>query len=272
MPAPITGCRHAENRLSCAPGSMPSSDNLTITANWVRSLLLHWFEIRSSPSLPVSGWCRGVDTGYRQWPEVTSAWLAGLETGWGWLGTVGTLRLGCCGSLRLYWQTKCDHWSRLPRPRRRGWPGPGQLGWEKPSCSVSVKTLGPRQAQDAGAGPSSTLRNKSEIVTHPHRFSHRYFSANVHPPWKAFQRRHRSLVLLRLISPPASRPKWRPPIGQHPARNARLWLAKTRRCHNCNVYAVSVDSEISHFLRTLAPMLPGSWNFGKTYFWKIQRN
>ena len=25
-----------------------------------------------------SVWCRDVDTGHRQWPEVTSAWLAGL--------------------------------------------------------------------------------------------------------------------------------------------------------------------------------------------------
>ena len=66
---------------------------------------------------------------------------------------MGTLRLGCCGSLRLYWQTKCDHWSRLPRPRRVAGPRAARVG----------KAIMLRQRQNSRPKTGSRCRGRAEL-------------------------------------------------------------------------------------------------------------
>ena len=89
---------------------------------------------------------------------------------------------------------------------------------------------------------------------------------------KSFPQHHHSLVLLRLISPapsfPASRPKYGPVIGQHPARNTLLWLAKMWRSFSTQppgyspLFRIFIsDGKIKHWKHSTVHKIPAFSTF-----------
>ena len=121
------------------------------------------------------------------------------------------------------------------------WPGPGH--------AQDAQLHLAEQIRDSECGRARGLSED--------RFSLRYFSTNVYPPWKALPG-YRSLATLRLFSPPASRPKipasyWsasrpqcRAVIGQDAVTVIIVKSTQSRSGQCCH------QSAQSHFLRILS--------------------